>query len=159
MATQLIWNEHDVLARALGFELASLSFFLNDDTTNKPPASLSLQIVVRVAGVQIGATTVSPLANEEVHVGLLTQIGGTLDGQIDDLRALDATGAQTGWATATGVGFKITAIGDVTVTAEMISRFVPVVGPLLSAALAAKGKKITVALAHQDIVVHLPRTA
>jgi len=159
LATQQIWTEHDVLARALGFELASLSFFLNDDTTKTPPASLSLQIVVRVAGVQIGTATVSPLANEKIHVSLLDAIGGTLDGQIDDLRAIDATGAQTGWGSATAVGFKITAIGDVTVTAEMISRFVPVVGPLLSAALAAKGKKITIALAHQDIVVHLPRTA
>ena len=159
MASQLIWSEHKVLARGLGLELAALTFDLNDDTARHPPASLSLQIVVRVAGVQIGATTVSPLANEEIKIPLLEAVGGTLDGRIDNLRALDGSGNAAGWGGAAALGFEITALGDVTITAETISKFLPVIGPLLSAALAASGKKVTLALAHQAIVVHLPRAA
>ncbi len=159
MAVQQIWTERKVLARALGFELASLSFFLEDDTAGRVPDSLSLQVVVRVAGVQVGAVTVHPLKNEAIHVPLIDSIGGTLDGRIDDFRALDANGKNTGWASAVALGFRITALGNLVVTAATIAKFIPVIGPLLSAALAIVGNKVTIALAHDDVIVHLPRSA
>jgi hypothetical protein len=159
MAIQQILTERKVLSRALGFELASLSFFLNDDVAGHLPGSMSLQIVARVAGVQVGETTSNPLQNGDLHMKLLEPIGGTLDGRIVNHRALDASGANTGWNTAVAVGFQITAVGNVTIVAATIAKFVPVIGPLLSAALAIMGNKVTIELAHDDIIVHLPRTA
>ena len=159
MAVQTIWTEHKVLARALGFELASLQFSLDDDIAHPLPGSVSLQIVVRVAGVQIGESLIHPLRNGAVHVPLLAQIGGTLDGRVDNYRALDASGKTVAWHAAVALGFEITALGNVTVPIETIAKFVPVIGPLLSAALALVGNKVSVALAHDDLIVHLPRTA
>jgi hypothetical protein len=156
---QQILSERKVLARALGYELASLSFFIDDDTSHPAPASLSLQIVVRIVGVQVGAATIAPIQNGPVHVPLLPAIGGTLDGRIDNYRALDRAGAPTAWGSAVAIAFAIAALGNMTVPVATIAKFVPVIGPLLSAALALSGNKITIALAHDDMIVHLPRTA
>ncbi len=159
LPVQQIWSDHKVLSRALGHELASVSFFLADDMSSHVPACLSLQIVARVVGVQIGETSVRPLQNGAVHMPLLQQIGGTLEGRIDNCRALSASGNNTGWDTAVAVAFQLTALGDVTLPLATIAKFIPLIGGLLSAALALVGNKVTIAIAHDDVVVHLPRTA
>ncbi|MDQ2857715.1 MAG: hypothetical protein M3R53_03560 [Candidatus Eremiobacteraeota bacterium] len=159
VAVQQIWSDRRVLTRALGQELASVSFFLDDDLSSKLPACLSLHIVARVVGAQIGETRVQPLQNGAVHMPLLQEIGGTLEGRIDNCRALNTSGSNTGWDGAVATGFTLTALGDVTLPLATIAKFVPLIGGLLAAALALVGNKVTVAIAHDDVVVHLPRTA
>ena len=156
---QEIWQERKVLARALGVELASTGFFLEDETTQQPPQSLSLLVNLRVVGVQLGSTRIAPLSNGEFHIDLAQPVGGTLKGRIDDLRALDAGGLATSdWKHAAALGFRVTALDDLTISAQQIAALVPVVGPILRIALNAFGNKVTVTLAHDDIVAHMSRS-
>ena len=156
--TQEIWQERKVLARAFGVELASVGFFLEDDVTQSPPHRLSLLMNLRVVGVQIGSTTVAPLADVPFQIDLVQPIGGDVKGRIDDLRALDGSGHQTAdWKDAAAVGFRVTALSNVAISAQQIAGLVPVLGPILKIALNAFGNTVTVTIAHDDIVAHMSR--
>ena len=157
--TQELWQERKVLARALGVELASAGFYLEDETTQQPPHSLSLTINLRVVGVQIGSTRIAPLANTPFQIDLAQPIGGNVKGRIDDLRAIDRNGQPApDWQRAAAVGFRVTALGDLTLSAQEIASLIPVVGPILRIALGRFGNNVTVTVAHDDIVAHMPRT-
>ena len=158
MPLQEVWTDRKVLAKGpLGLELSSVSFFLFDELNEALPNSLRLQVVARIFGVQIGSTTINPLKNGAFSMPLLSQIGGDLNGRIDDLRPLDANGSSVAWSSAVGIGFTITALGDLVVPLATVLSIVPGLGAVAKAALAIFGNKLTINLAHDDVVVHLPR--
>ncbi len=154
-----IWSDRKVLAKALGFELASVGFFLEDDTEKALPGCLSLVVSVRVVGVQIGSTTINPLKDGPFQVAFKEPVGGAAQGRVDDTHAIDSSGASpAAWGNASAVGFRVTAVGDVTIPISAIAGLLPL-GPLIKLALAHFGNKVKVTLAHEDVVAHLPRHA
>jgi hypothetical protein len=156
-----IWHD-DSAVKAHGLDVSSLGFWLTADTTKDLPHSFSLQITARVFGAQVGTVTIDPMKNETFSMPLLSSVGGTVDGRIDDWTAFDKGGkavddaSDPHWKTATTVGFTVTGIADVTITAGTIASVVPGLGLLAKAALAILGNKVKVSVAHRHVVAHLP---
>lgn len=152
-----IWSDKKVLAHALGAELASVGFFLEEDTASQAtPNAFQLTINIRVLGVQIGATTIKPLANGPFSIPLLAQIGGQVDGRIDNWRGLDQNGAQVnapGWPGVASVGFTVTALAKVDVSFAALA--VPTSWALKIALKALGSPKVTIDIGHSDVVAHV----
>jgi hypothetical protein len=159
-----VWHDEPAI-KALGVEVASVGFWLTSDTTKPLPDSFALTINARVLGLQVGDVTVEPLQNGAVSMPLLESLGGTVQGKIDDWRALDGTGnvvdikKDPNWRTATSVGFSITAVADVTLNAGAITAVIPGLGGLAAAALAILGKQVKISVAHQLVLQTLPHGA
>ena len=100
----VIWSDRLVPAHAMGVELASVAFSLSQDTSGPTTAnSFFLEIAVRVAGLEVGYTKVAPMQNGPVNVDLGT-LGQTIQGRIDNWRAMDERGANCAWNAASAVG-------------------------------------------------------
>jgi|ERR1700722_19960323 hypothetical protein len=156
-----IWHDEPAV-RVHGLDVSSLGFWLASDSTKDLPQSFSLLINARVFGVQVGSVTINPMKNETFTMPLLSSIGGTVDGRIDNWTAYGKGGqpidnaADPHWKTATAVGFMITGLADVTISASTIASIIPGIGFLAKAALAILGNKVKISVAHQHVVVNLP---
>jgi hypothetical protein len=159
-----VWHD-DLAVRGGRYEVSSLRFFLTSDTAKSLPTSFALEISARVLGAQVGAVTVNPMKNGKFSMPLLAKIGGTVEGRIDDWQAYDRNGKAVDgrkdpkWKTADAVGFTITGVADVTVSAKAISSIIPVIGWAAKIALQLLGNKVKISVAHHRVITHLPHGA
>lgn len=159
-----VWHDESAL-RVGGIQASSIGYWLTSDTSKPLPSSFTLLLNARVFGAQVGTVTISPVKNGSFTMPLLAKVGGTVSGKIDDWQAYDKAGKPIDnskdrkWATAASVGFTITGIADVTLTAKTIASLIPGIGFLAKAALATLGNKVHISVAHRKVVVHLPHGA
>jgi hypothetical protein len=155
-----VWHDEPAV-KVHGLHVSSLGFWLTSDTTKDLPQSFALLINARVFGAQVGSVTINPVKNESFSMPLLSKIGGKVDGRIDNWTAYDKAGkavnnaADPHWKTATAVGFAVTGIADVTLTAGTIALIIPGLGWLAKIALAMLGDKVKISVAHQHVIAHL----
>lgn len=155
-----VWHDNPSV-KAGGLSVSSIGFWLTSDTTRPLPESFSLLINARVFGVQVGSVTINPMKNGTFTMPLLSSIGGTVEGRVDDWTAYDknghpVAGSDTAWRTADSVGFTITGIADVTIPASAITTVIPGLGWVAKAALAILGNRVKISVAHEKVVAHLP---
>lgn len=159
-----VWHDESAL-RVGAVHASSIGYWLTSDTTKPLPSSFTLLINARVFGAQVGSVTIAPVKNTSFSMPLLSKVGGTVSGRIDDWQAYDKAGKPIDgrkdpkWKTAAAVGFTITGIADVTVTAKAIASLIPGIGFLAKAALATLGNKVHISVAHRRVVVHLAHGA
>jgi len=159
----LVWHDQPAV-KTHGLELSSVGFWLSSDTTKALPDSFSLLINARALGVQVGSVTIAPFKNGTFSMPLIAQVGGSVDGRIDDWGAFDAAGkpvdtaADPKWSTATSIGFTVTGIADVTIASNVIGALVPL-GWLAKAALSIFGNKVKISVAHEHVSQQLPHGA
>jgi len=159
----LVWHDQPAV-KTHGLELSSVGFWLNSDTSKDLPDSFSLLINARALGVQVGSVSIAPFKNGPFSMPLIAQIGGSVNGRIDDWTAFDAGGKPVDadkdpkWSTATSIGFTVTGIADVTIASNVISTIIPL-GWLAKAALAMFGGKIKISVAHEHVTQQLPHGA
>jgi hypothetical protein len=161
MAKLQVWSDTKVLARVGGLHVASVGFFVNQDDATPLPTAFELLVNLRLFGIQVGQTTVAPIANGPLSlpVGAGTYTS-TIVGEIDDWRGVSAdhqpvasTDAQ--WSTAAAVAFRVVAKADVTIPLSVILAAIPGVSVIAKVAAGILGNKVAVSLAHDDIVIPL----
>ena len=159
------WSDRKVFGHVAHLEVASATFEVLADFTKPLPTAFNLEITLRTAGVDVGNTTVA-VANGPVQFPLSIPGTGTVQGRIDDWRAIDNTGkvidntTDPAWSRASAVAFQITAIADVTIPISAIVALVPHLGWAISIALSLfGGGKVAVSIGHDPIVLPIHRDA
>jgi hypothetical protein len=159
------WSDKSVFGRVGGLELASITYEVLADFTKPLASAFSLVLTTRVLGIDVGTTTVAPLANGPVTLALAvpgpgTSLG-TLHGEIDDARLLDAKGnvlpGSAPDTSAAAFAFSLVGTATVTIPVAPIVALVPHLGWLVAAALSAAGGKITVHLGHDPVTLPIHR--
>lgn len=158
------WSDKTVFAHVGKLEVASVMYEVTADFSKALSHAFSLKVTLRGLGVQLGSTTVSPIADKPVSISIVQPIGGTLQGKITDWGATDSKGNpvpahDTAWSDAAMVSFLITGTGNVALPVGDLLELVPGLGFLLKAAVSALGSTVSVNLGHKDVGLPIHRDA
>jgi hypothetical protein len=160
-STSQVWSDPKVLARVGGLHVATVGFFVSQDDAKPLPTAFELLVSLRLFGIQVGQTTVAPIANGPLSLPVgAGAYSSTILGEIDDWRGLGAdhqpvASADTSWSSAAAVGFRVVAKADVTIPLDLIVAAIPGISIIAKIAAGILGNKATVSLAHDDIVIPL----
>lgn len=157
------WSDRVVFGHVAHLEVASATYEVAADFTKSLPQAFTLTVTLRTAGLDVGSTAV-PLQNGPVQVPVAIPGAGSVQGRIDDWRAIDASGktidttADPAWSAAAAVAFTVTAMGNVTIPVTAILAKVPHLGWALDIALTLfGGGKVQVNLGHTPVVLPIHR--
>lgn len=158
------WSDKTVFAHAGKFELASVTYEVIADFTRALPRAFKLVVTLRGLGVDLGSTTVDPIADGPISLAIVQPVGGHVDGQISDFGALDDAGnplppTDATWDTAGSFSFLVTALGNATLAVAAIVGLVPALGWAAKAAIGLVGKTISVNIGHKAIALPIHRDA
>jgi hypothetical protein len=165
MSKAQVWTDTKVLSRVGGLHVAAVGFFVSQDDAKPLPTAFELLVNLRLFGIEVGQTTVAPIANGPLTlpVGAGTY-SSTILGEIDDWHGIGAdhqpiASTDASWSTAAAMGFRVVAKADITIPLDIILAALPGISVIAKIAAGILGNKVTVTLAHDDIVIPLHKGA
>lgn len=158
------WSDKTVFAHVGGLQVASVTYEVMADFSKALPQAFSFTVTLRALGIDLGSTTVSPIANGPISLSVAQPIGAKIDGKIDNWGATDSSGnpipaGDTTWKNASLASFLVTALGNVDLPVSTLIGLVPGLGWALKAAIGLLGSKVTVNIGHKLISLPIHRDA